>query len=72
MLAMLDFSNELRVFFLFCSATAFPSGAALSRMALLCLCFVLLDLSIDLGDDFANAWVGVRFDEMTEEVSQAE
>jgi hypothetical protein len=72
MLAVLLLANELGILFLLGPPAALSSRTALSGVAFLGLDFVLLVLAINLVENFANAGVGVGFDEMAKQVGQAQ
>jgi hypothetical protein len=69
--AMLLFPHQLRVFFLLCLPAPFYSRTTLPHLAILRLCLVFGVLTIDFGEDIFNARVGVRVDEMAEQIGEA-
>lgn len=68
---MLLVAEQLGVFFGFGPTAPFVTGATLASPSLLALRRLGI-LTIDLGHDLADFGVGVRFDEVTEKIRQAQ
>ena len=67
---VLLFTHQLSILFLFCLAAALSSRSAFAQLAVFRLDLFLRILSVDLGEDFFDAWVWIRVDEVTEQVSK--
>jgi hypothetical protein len=72
MATVLLFSDQFGVLFLLSLATSLCSRATLSNLARLGLCLILGILTVDLEENVLDARIGIRVDEVAEEVSETE
>ena len=72
MTTVLLLSDELCIFLFLCLAAAFRGSATFAQFAVLCLLLIFSVPAIDFGENFFDSGIGVRVNEMTEQISEAE
>ena len=69
--AMLLFANQLGVFFLLGLSPSLSGRATFAHFTSLRLFELFRILTIDFGNDFFDAWIWVRVDEVAEQICKA-
>jgi hypothetical protein len=69
---MLFFPHQLRILFLLSLPPSLRCCTALAQLAVFCPRLFFSILAVDLGENFLDARVGVRVDEVAEQICQAE